>query len=72
MDLSFTYTPTPKKVRKYTTNWVFSLYNAYSRLNPYFLYFDQQGDASNGTLEVKAKQVSLFPVIPAVTWNVKF
>ena len=71
MDLSFTYTPTPKKVRKYTSNWVFSLYNAYSRLNPYFIYFDQEGDASNGTLEVKAKQVSLFPVIPAVTWNIK-
>lgn len=72
MDLSFTYTPTPKKQRKYTANWVFSLYNAYSRLNPYFIYFDQEGDAGAGTLEVKAKQVSLFPVIPAVTWNVKF
>lgn len=71
MDISFTYTPTPKKQRKYTSNWVFSLYNAYSRLNPYFIYFDQEGDAGNGTLEVKAKQVSLFPVIPAVTWNIK-
>lgn len=71
MDLSFTYTPTPRKARKYTSSWVFSLYNAYSRLNPYFIYFDQEGDASNGTLEVKAKQVSLFPVIPAVTWNIK-
>lgn len=71
MDLSFTYTPIPKKARKYTSNWVFSLYNAYSRLNPYFIYYDQEGDASNGTLQVKAKQVSLFPVIPAVTWNIK-
>ncbi|MBL0883099.1 MAG: TonB-dependent receptor [Chitinophagaceae bacterium] len=71
MDLSFTYTPTPKKVRKYTSNWVFSLYNAYSRLNPYFIYFDQEGQASNGDLRVTARQVSLFPVIPAVTWNIK-
>ena len=71
MDLSFIYTPTPKKARKYTSNWVFSLYNAYSRLNPYFIYFDQEGDAGNGTLAVKAKQVSLFPIIPAVTWNIK-
>lgn len=71
MDLSFTYTPTPKKVRKYTSNWVFSLYNAYSRLNPYFIYFDQEGQASNGDLRVSARQVSLFPVIPAVTWNIK-
>ncbi len=71
MDLSFSYTPTPKKVRKYTSHWVFSLYNAYSRLNPYFIYFDQEGQASNGDLRVSARQVSLFPVIPAVTWNIK-
>lgn len=71
MDLSFTYTPFPKKVRKYTSSWVFSLYNAYSRLNPYFIYFDQEGQASNGDLRVTARQVSLFPVIPAVTWNIK-
>ncbi|MDP3393684.1 TonB-dependent receptor [Sediminibacterium sp.] len=72
MDIAATYTPKPKKERKYTTNWVFSLYNAYSRANPYFLYFDQEGSAANGTLNVSAKQVSLFPVLPSVTWNLKF
>ncbi|HJV18305.1 MAG TPA: TonB-dependent receptor [Sediminibacterium sp.] len=72
MDLAATYTPKPKKPRKYSTNWVFSLYNTYSRMNPYFLYFDQEGSAANGTLKVSAKQVSLFPIIPSVTWNVKF
>lgn len=71
MDIAATYTPKPKKERKYTTNWVFSLYNAYSRANPYFLYFDQEGSAANGTLNVGAKQVSLFPVLPSVTWNLK-
>ncbi|PJE46913.1 MAG: TonB-dependent receptor [Sediminibacterium sp.] len=71
MDFAATYTPKPKKERKYTTNWVFSLYNAYSRANPYFLYFDQEGSAANGTLNVGAKQVSLFPVLPSVTWNLK-
>lgn len=72
LDLSATYTPTPKKPRKHTTNWVFSLYNAYSRLNPYFYYFSQEGSATDGTLKVSAKQVSLFPIIPSVTWNVHF
>lgn len=71
LDLSATYTPTPRKVRKYQSSWVFSLYNTYSRLNPYFIYFDQEGDANAGNLQVKAKQVSLFPLIPSVTWNVK-
>lgn len=58
--------------RKMKTEWVFSLYNAYSRANPYFIYYDQEGSPYNGTLKVQAKQVSIFPVIPAVTWNFKF
>ncbi len=70
LDVSATYTPKPKKQRKYTSNWVFSIYNLYSRLNPYFIYYDQEGTASAGTLKVTAKQVSLFPVIPSVTWNI--
>lgn len=72
LDISATYTPVPKKKRKYTGSWVFSVYNVYSRLNPYFYYFDQEGSVTDGTLNVVAKQVSLFPVIPSVTWNVKF
>ncbi len=65
---------TPKKnlKRKWKSEWVFSVYNAYNRKNPYFVYFDQSGSPLNGTLEIQAKQVSLFPVIPAITWNVKF
>jgi hypothetical protein len=72
MDLSATYTPVPKKKRKVESYWVFSVYNVYSRLNPYFIYFDQEGNPYNGTLKVEARQVSLFPVLPAVTWNFKF
>ncbi len=71
LDFSATYTPKPKKQRKYSSNWVFSVYNLYSRLNPYFIYFDQEGTATAGTLKVTAKQVSLFPMIPAVTWNIR-
>jgi hypothetical protein len=72
LDLAATYTPVHKKPRKYTDSWVFSIYNVYSRQNPYFYYFDQTGNVSNGTLTVTAKQVSLFPILPAVTWNVHF
>ena len=71
LDIAATLTPQPKKVRKYTSNWVFSVYNLYSRLNPYFIYFDQEGSAAAGTLQVTAKQVSLFPIIPTITWNIK-
>lgn len=72
LDFAATYTPQPKKKRKVTGYWVFSIYNTYSRLNPYFIYFDQNGTLANGDLKVEAKQVSLFPVLPAITWNFKF
>ena len=72
LDLSATYTPNQKKKRKYTGSWVFSIYNVYSRLNPYFIYFDQTGSPTSGDLKIDATQVSLFPIIPSVTWNVKF
>jgi len=72
LDLSATYQPEPLKPRKIKSSWSFSVYNAYSRKNPYFLYFDQTGSAFAGTLKVQAKQVSLFPVIPSVTYNFKF
>ncbi|SFQ43499.1 TonB-dependent receptor [Parafilimonas terrae] len=72
LDLAATYTPKQKKPRKYKGSWVFSIYNAYSRQNPYFYYFDQDGSLTDGSLKVSAKQVSLFPIIPAITWNVRF
>ncbi|UOG76260.1 TonB-dependent receptor [Hymenobacter tibetensis] len=51
----------------------FSVYNAYNRRNPYFVYFDQiQEDDDAPVTGYRARQVSLFPVIPAVTYNFKF
>lgn len=72
LDLSATLTPQPKKQKRLQSFWVFSVYNAYSRANPYFIYFSQEGSPYNGTLKVQAKQVSLFPVLPSVTWNFRF
>lgn len=51
----------------------FSVYNAYNRRNPYFVYFDQiRADDDAPVTGYRARQVSLFPVIPAVTYNFKF
>jgi hypothetical protein len=72
LDLSAILTPKKNLNRKWRTEWVFSIYNAYSRQNPYFIYFDQSGNPANGDLAIQAKQVSLFPIVPAVTWNFKF
>jgi outer membrane receptor protein involved in Fe transport len=73
LDLSAIYSPKKNDTRKkWYTEWVFSIYNAYSRKNPYFVYFDQEGSLNDNNLHVTAKQVSIFPIIPAVTYNFKF
>jgi hypothetical protein len=72
IDFSATLTPKKNEKRKWKTEWVFSVYNAYSRQNPYFIYYDQTGSPYDGTLQIQGKQVSIFPIIPAVTWNFKF
>jgi len=71
LDLSATLSPKKNATRKVKREWVFSIYNAYSRKNPYFIYFDQSGSPVNGDIKVQAKQVSIFPIIPAITYNIK-
>jgi len=71
LDISAIYTPKLKPGKKNRQSWVFSLYNVYSRQNPYFIYFNQEGNMYDGSLNVEARQVSLFPLIPSVTWNFK-
>ena len=72
MDISATLTPKTNPNHRWQQSWVFSIYNVYSRLNPYFIYFSQDGNPYDGTLTMQTQQVSLFPIIPAVTWNFKF
>jgi outer membrane receptor for ferrienterochelin and colicin len=45
-----------------TIVWNFSVYNVYNRLNPWYYY--QQGD--------KMKQITLFPIIPSVSYTYKW
>jgi hypothetical protein len=55
-----------------------SVYNATDRRNPYFIYIEgvypdgTEGDPFRIPTGFKAQQVSLFPVLPSVTWNFKF
>ena len=58
--------------RKVERRWVFSVYNLYNRANPYFLFFDNEGDLLEGSLDIQAKQVSLFPILPSISWNFAF
>jgi len=57
-----------------------NIVNVYNRRNAFFVYFDpsfrEVTDNEGNTLEipegVKAKQVSLFPILPSLTYNFKF
>jgi len=50
-----------------------SIYNAYNRRNAYFVFFDTVRDkATDRITGFAAKQVSLFPVIPSLTYNFRF
>ncbi len=52
----------------FVSEWVFSIYNVYSHRNPYFVYLT----IDPLTQIPQAKQVSLLPIIPSVTYNFKF
>ncbi len=58
--------------KRFRSNWSFSIYNVYNRANPYFLYVDPDGDLLKGDFKISIKQVTLFPIIPGVTWNFEF
>jgi hypothetical protein len=63
MDLSFTRT----KVTDWgKSQWVFSVYNAYNRINPFLLQFETT-DAGR-----KLFAYSLFPIIPSVSYGFSF
>jgi hypothetical protein len=46
----------------------FSVYNAYSRRNPYFIYLDQGFSGEKPTY----RQVSLFPILPSFSKTFRF
>ena len=71
-DISITWTPGALKKKKFKSSWNFSIYNVYNHYNPYFIYFEEEGSIPQGDYVVSAKQVSLFPILPALTWNFKF
>lgn len=69
LDISATYKKTRKIFKmKYDSELVFGAYNVYSRQNPYFVYLII--DANTGVPQ--AKQVSLLPIIPNISYNFKF
>lgn len=68
LDLSATYVPKPDKTKGWQGEWVFSVYNAYARNNAASYSFGQNQDTGAS----EAKRLSIFGVMPSVTYNFKF
>lgn len=69
LDLSATYTPNPDKKKGWQGEWVFSIYNVYNRKNAASISFRESEDYVGKTEAVK---LSIFGIVPSVTYNFKF
>jgi len=68
LDLSATWTPQPNSKKRWKSEWVFSIYNAYNRKNAASISFRENTDINRN----EAVRLSIFGVIPAITYNFKF
>lgn len=68
IDLSATYKPNPNSEKKWKSEWVFSIYNVYNRNNAAAYTFGQNSETGLS----QAKSMSIFGIIPSVTYNFKF
>ncbi|HNP19906.1 MAG TPA: TonB-dependent receptor [Fulvivirga sp.] len=76
MDLSATLVPRKNKGRNWQSSWVFSIYNVYDRRNTFTIYTrvkqDKDGNIIGDGNEKEARQISLFPILPSITYNIRF
>ncbi len=73
LDVSATWTPKTKNPNpNFESSWNFSIYNVYNNLNTFLTYYDQQVDLAASSAQIKYYKVTLFPIIPSVTWNFKW
>ena len=67
LDLSLTLNS--KKSRKYKSSWELSVYNIYNRYNAYIISFRESENVSGTTEAVK---LSLFGIVPSLSYNFEF
>ncbi len=72
LDFSAVLTPLKNKNRHIQTKWVFGIYNAYNRNNPFTLYARDKEVNNASTGEKEFVMIYLFPIIPSVTFNLSF
>ncbi|UPS93015.1 carboxypeptidase-like regulatory domain-containing protein [Bizionia sp. M204] len=68
LDLSATYIPKPEKSSGWQAEWVFGIYNVYNRYNAASITFSENRDTGVN----EATRLSIFGIVPSVTYNFKF
>lgn len=59
-----------KQMKRHKRTWEIGFYNAYSRKNPFFYFIENEYDGQSSIS--KLKQVSIFPIVPSITYNIVF
>ena len=67
LDIGFNFS---KEKKWGTRTWNVSVYNLYNRKNPYFYYFESKYYYVGS--ETVLKQLSLFPIMPSVSYSISF
>ena len=68
LDLAATYTPKPDKKKGWQSYWVFSIYNVYNRKNAASMTFTTNDDTGAN----ETRRLSIFGIVPGVSYNFKF
>ncbi len=68
LDIAATLTPKKNSQRKLQGSWVFGIYNIYNRRNAATITFKEDRETGNN----QAFRLSIFGIVPSVTYNIKF
>lgn len=68
LDIAATLTPKKNATRKARGSWVFGVYNVYNRRNAATISFKQDSETGKN----QAYRLSIFGIIPSVTYNIQF
>jgi hypothetical protein len=68
LDIGATYTPKPDKKVGWQSYWVFSIYNLYNRQNAASMTFSQNDNTGMN----ESRQLSIYGLVPGVSYNFKF
>jgi hypothetical protein len=63
-DVSLTFV---KAKKAYTRSFIYSVYNVYNNLNPFFSLVDENDDGSR-----TIREYGIFPIIPSIAWRAEF